>query len=67
MSDEKNLKIIEALYAAFAVSDMPKVLADLDENVVWNEAEGNVYADGNPYIGPQAVLQWRFCSYRCRL
>ena len=23
--------------------------------VVWNEAEGNRYADGNPYVGPQAV------------
>lgn len=24
--------------------------------MVWNEAEGNKYADGNPYIGPKAVL-----------
>jgi ketosteroid isomerase-like protein len=24
--------------------------------VEWNEAENFIYADGNPYIGPQAVL-----------
>ncbi|MCB0472882.1 MAG: hypothetical protein KDC56_07465, partial [Flavobacteriaceae bacterium] len=26
----------------------------------WNEAESNVYADGNPYIGPDAVLKGVF-------
>lgn len=56
MTNENNVQTIETLYAAFAVGDVPTVLAGLDENVVWNEAEGNVYADGNPYIGPQAVL-----------
>jgi uncharacterized protein len=60
MSNENNVKTIEILYAAFAVGDMPKVLAGLDEKVVWNEAEGNMYADGNPYIGPQAVLNGVF-------
>ena len=60
MTNEKNVKTIETLYAAFAVGDMPTVLAGLDEKVVWNEAEGNMYADGNPYIGPQAVLHGVF-------
>jgi uncharacterized protein len=60
MSIENNVKTIEILYAAFAVGDVPKVLAGLDEKVVWNEAEGNMYADGNPYIGPQAVLNGVF-------
>jgi uncharacterized protein len=60
MSNENNVKTIETLYAAFAVGDVPKVLAGLDEKVVWNEAEGNMYADGNPYIGPQAVLNGVF-------
>jgi uncharacterized protein len=60
MSNENNVKAIETLYAAFAVGDVPKVLAGLDEKVVWNEAEGNMYADGNPYIGPQAVLNGVF-------
>ena len=60
MSTENNVKTIETLYAAFAVGDMPTVLTGLDEKVVWNEAEGNTYADGNPYIGPQAVLNGVF-------
>ncbi len=57
---QNNSKTIESLYAAFAVGDIPKVLAGLDEKIVWNEAEGNKYADGNPYIGPQAVLNGVF-------
>ncbi len=60
MTNENNVKTIETLYAAFAVGDVPKVLAGLDENVIWNEAEGNMYAGGNPYIGPQAVLNGVF-------
>jgi uncharacterized protein len=60
MTNENNVKTIETLYAAFAVGDVPTVLAGLDENVVWNEAEGNMYADGNPYIGPQAILNGVF-------
>lgn len=60
MTGQNNVKTIESLYAAFAVGDIPKVLSGLDEKVVWNEAEGNKYADGNPYIGPQAVLNGVF-------
>ncbi len=60
MTNENNVQAIETLYAAFAVGDMPTVLAGLDEKVVWNEAEGNVYADGNPYIGPEAILNGVF-------
>lgn len=60
MMGQNNVKTIESLYAAFAVGDIPKVLAGLDEKIVWNEAEGNKYADGNPYIGPDAVLNGIF-------
>ena len=60
MTNENNVQTLESLYAAFAVGDVPTVLAGLDEKVVWNEAEGNMYADGNPYIGPQAVLNGVF-------
>ncbi|WP_395042933.1 nuclear transport factor 2 family protein [Flavobacterium sp.] len=60
MEQINNLKTIETLYAAFEVGDIPSVLAGLDEKVIWNEAEGNKYADGNPYIGPQAVLNGVF-------
>jgi hypothetical protein len=32
----------------------------MDPNIVWNEAEGFPYADGNPYIGPDAIVQGVF-------
>lgn len=34
---------------------MEAVLALMADDIVWNEAENNKWADGNPYIGPQAV------------
>lgn len=55
-----NLIVIDGLYKAFAEGDIPTVLAAMDANIVWNEAEGNAYADGNPYIGPDAVLNGIF-------
>lgn len=60
ISDPNNLTIIDNLYKAFATGDMPAVLGAMDENIVWNEADGNKYADGNPYIGPNAVLEGVF-------
>ncbi|MCL6462082.1 MAG: nuclear transport factor 2 family protein [Flavobacterium micromati] len=55
-----NLTIIDNLYKAFAIADIPTVLAGMDAKVIWNEAEGNIYADGNPYNGPEAVLNGVF-------
>ncbi|MFD0991233.1 ester cyclase [Mariniflexile jejuense] len=59
-SSPENVSLINSLYNFFAVGDIPNVLANLDANVVWNEAEGNTYADKNPYIGPDAVLNGVF-------
>lgn len=56
----QNITIIDGLYKAFAAGDVPAVLGGMDANIVWNEAEGNDYADGNPYIGPDAVLNGVF-------
>lgn len=56
----QNREIIDRLYKAFSAGDIPAVLGAMDSNIVWNEAEGNVYADGNPYIGPEAVLNGVF-------
>ncbi len=52
--------IIENMYNAFAEGNIPAVLASMDDNIVWNEAEGNSLADGNPYKGPDAVLNGVF-------
>lgn len=59
-SNSENVQVVDATYKAFAKGDIPTVLGLLDEKVVWNEAEGNTLADGNPYIGPDAVLNGVF-------
>lgn len=58
--ENKNLSIIDGLYKAFSIGDIPSVLGGMDSKIVWNEAEGNAYADGNPYIGPEEVLNGVF-------
>ncbi len=55
-----NTAVIDGLYKAFSAGDIPAVLGAMDANIVWMEAEGNAYADGNPYIGPDAVLNGVF-------
>ena len=51
-----NLDVINGIYASFAAGDIESFLGALDAEVVWMEAEGFPYADNNPYIGPEAVL-----------
>lgn len=60
ISSQSNVQIVQNLYDNFGKGDVPAVLAALHENVVWNEAEGNDLADGNPYVGPDAVLNGVF-------
>jgi ketosteroid isomerase-like protein len=49
------LDTIKAAYAAFGRNDPSVLFAAMDAAVSWNEAEGYPLADGNPYVGPQAV------------
>ena len=55
-----NLSVIEKIYADFAKGDIPVVLAAMAEDIEWNEAENFPYADGNPYIGSDAILNGIF-------
>jgi uncharacterized protein len=55
-----NVEIVRGLYESFAKGDVPAVLAALDAEVDWREAENFIYADRNPYVGPQAVLEGIF-------
>ncbi len=55
-----NVAVVDGLYQAFVKGDVPAVLAVMDAGIVWNEAEGFPYADQNPYIGPDAVLNGVF-------
>ena len=52
----ENVNVVRGMYAAFAKGDIPAIIAALDPQVEWWEAENFIYADGNPYVGPDAVL-----------
>ncbi|SRX54427.1 nuclear transport factor 2 family protein [Aequorivita sp. CIP111184] len=60
MSTNQNIQVIDNLYKAFATGDMPTVLGAMNPKIEWNEAESNSLADGNPYIGPEAILNGVF-------
>ena len=60
MASEQNIKIIDSLYNAFSTGDMPTVLGLMHPEIEWNEAESNSLADGNPYIGSNAILEGVF-------
>ncbi|KXN99167.1 ketosteroid isomerase [Aequorivita aquimaris] len=59
-SDPNNITVVNNMYKAFGAGDIPTVLAGMGPKIVWNEAESNSLADGNPYIGPDAVLNGVF-------
>ena len=56
----ENVKLVRDMYDAFAKGNVPGVLGSLDPHVQWYEAENFIYADQNPYVGPQAVLEGVF-------
>ncbi|SIR24888.1 nuclear transport factor 2 family protein [Maribacter ulvicola] len=57
-----NVNIIEKLYNGFSTGDIPSILSTMDEKIIWHEAEGNALASGNPYIGPDAILNGVFAK-----
>jgi ketosteroid isomerase-like protein len=56
----ENVEVIRATYEAFSKGDIPGVLGRFADEIVWNEAENFLYADRNPYVGPQAILEGVF-------
>ncbi|MEO7179885.1 MAG: nuclear transport factor 2 family protein [Gemmatimonadaceae bacterium] len=50
-----SVQTIQAGYAAFAKNDPSVLFGAMAPDIQWNEAEGNPLADGNPYVGAQAV------------
>jgi len=59
-NNNPNVEIVQGMYDAFAAGDGGAVLAKFSPDIVWNEAESNSLADGNPYVGPQAVAEGIF-------
>ena len=57
MATQQNVQIIDSLYNAFSTGDIPTVLGLMNPQIQWNEAESNSLADGNPYNGPDAILE----------
>ncbi len=62
MSSE-TVAVVRGLYDGFAAGDVGAVLGAMSPDIVWNEAENFPYADGNPYVGPQAIAEGVFA--RC--
>lgn len=60
VSNPNNVNVINSIYEAFSKGDIEGVVSNFDPNIIWNEAEGNAYADGNPYVGPDAVVSGVF-------
>jgi uncharacterized protein len=57
---QENANAVQDMYAAFGRGDISTVIAALDPQIEWLEAESFIYADGNPYVGPNAVLEGVF-------
>jgi ketosteroid isomerase-like protein len=52
--------IVKGIYEAFGRGDVGAVLGAFDPGIAWREADNFLYADGNPYIGPQRVAEGVF-------
>jgi uncharacterized protein len=55
-----NIDLVRNLYSAFDRGDVGTVLAGFDPQIQWREADSFLYADRNPYVGPQAVAEGVF-------
>ena len=53
---QENVDLIRAIYGAVATGDIEGVVSRMSPAIAWTEAENFPYADGNPYIGPEAIL-----------
>lgn len=53
---EDNVAVIRGIYEAFGAGDIEGVVGRMSPGIVWNEAENFIYADHNPYTGPEAIL-----------
>lgn len=57
---KENVDVIRRMYDLFGRGDVLGVLDQMDQGIEWREAENFIYADLNPYVGPQAVLEGVF-------
>ena len=57
---QENITVIRGIYESFGTGDVTSVLGQMHQHIEWREAENFIYADRNPYRGPQAVLEGVF-------
>lgn len=57
---QENMTVIRGMYESFSRGDVTSVLGQMHQHIEWREAENFIYADRNPYRGPQAVLEGVF-------
>jgi ketosteroid isomerase-like protein len=53
---QENIQTVKAMYEGFGRGDIGAVLGAMDPAIEWNEAENFIYADRNPYKGPDYIL-----------
>jgi ketosteroid isomerase-like protein len=58
-----HLATVHKLYEAFAHGDVARAMAFFDDHIEWHEAESFLYADRNPYMGPQAIVAGVFLRF----
>jgi ketosteroid isomerase-like protein len=56
----QSCDIVKGIYDALGKGDAPAVLGTFSPQINWREAENFLYADRNPYAGPQAVAEGVF-------
>jgi uncharacterized protein len=57
---QENMAVIRGMYEFFSKGDVISALGQMHQHIEWREAENFIYADRNPYRGPQAVLEGVF-------
>ena len=57
---QDNITVIRGMYESFSKGDVTSVLGQMHQQIEWRQAENFIYADRNPYRGPQAVLEGVF-------
>ena len=60
VSTISNGDIVKKMYGDVEAGDIEAFLGVLDDQIEWNEAENFPYADGNPYIGAEAIMEGVF-------
>ncbi len=57
---QENMDVIRGMYESFTRGDVRAVPGQIGQRVEWREADNFIYADRNPYLGPEAVLEGVF-------